>query len=96
MGKIYVGQTALTLTATVDQDVTGATCLIKYKKPDGTTGSFSATIVTAATGEIKYVVTSSSDIDQAGRWTFWGYVTFADTKVAAGESYKLMVYAEGD
>jgi len=96
MGKIYVGQTALTLTATVDQDVTGGTCLLKYKKPDGTTGSLPATIVTAATGVIEYEILLAKDIDQAGVWTFWGYVTFADTKVAAGESYKLMVYAEGD
>lgn len=95
MGKIYVGQTALTLTATVGQDVTGGTCLIKYKKPDGTYGSFAATIVTASTGVIRYVVQSVNDIAQVGYWVFWGYVTFSDGTVASGEAYRIKVYPEG-
>jgi len=95
MGKVYVGQTALTITATVSQDITGGTCLIKYKKPDGTTGSFPATIVTAATGVMSYTPVDEDDIDQAGNWTFWGYVTFADGSVAAGEPYKIKIYEEG-
>jgi len=95
MGKIYIGQTALMLTATVGQDVTGATCLIKYKKPNFTTGSFAASIITAATGEIRYTVETVDDIDQAGRWTFWGYATFGDGTVAAGEPYEREVYTEG-
>jgi len=94
MGKIYAGQTALTITVTVGQDVTGGTCLIKYQKPDDTCGSFAATIITASTGIIQYVVTSVNDIDQSGEWMFWGYVTFASGTVAAGEPYKELIYAE--
>ena len=95
MGKIYKGQTAVTLTATVKQDVTGATCLIKYKKPSGATGSFAASIITAATGVIRYTVTSASDLDEYGNWKLWGYATFSDGTVAAGEPYTLKVYQEG-
>ena len=95
MGKVYVGQTAVTITATVSQDVTGATCLIKYKKPDFTTGSFAATIITAATGVISYTVANITDLDQGGRWYFWGYVTFTDGTVAAGEPYVRTIYTEG-
>ncbi len=92
MGKVYKGQTALTITATVGQDVTSATCLIKYKKPDETLGSFAATIITAVTGVIRYTITSASDIDQAGNWVFWTQVTFSDGTIANGEEYVVTIY----
>lgn len=95
MGKIFAGQTALTLTATMNQNVTDATCLIKYRKPSGATGSFVAGIVTAATGVIEYAITAATDIDEAGIWTFWGYITFSGGTVAAGEPDQLEVFTEG-
>ena len=95
MGKIYIGQIGVQLTATVSQDVTSATCLIKYKKPDGETGSFAATIVTAATGVIRYTTDDADDLDQAGVWIFWGHVAFSGGNVAAGEPYKEYIYDEG-
>ncbi len=95
MGKVYEGQTALSITATVGTDITGSTCLIKYLKPDGAEGEFDATIITAATGVIRYTVESENDIDQDGQWTFWGHVTFSDGTVAAGEPYKRYIYKEG-
>lgn len=97
MGKVFVGQTALDIVATVGQDITGATALlIKYIKPDlTTTGEFNAVISDAATGEITYTVTSENDIDQPGNWKFWAHVTFSDGSYAAGEIYKQKVYTEG-
>lgn len=95
MGKVYKGQTALMLTAKVKEDVTGATCLIKFRKPSGALGSFVASIITAATGVIRYVVTSASDIDQSGRWRFWAHVTFSDGTIAVGEPYTYKFYDEG-
>lgn len=96
MGKFYVGQTALTIERTVGQDVTGATCKIKYKKPNGDTGSWDAEIVTAAIGVIKYEIADASDIDMAGDWTVWAYVTFADGNSAPGETTIITFYNEGD
>ena len=96
MGKIYKNQTALKLTTTVSQDISGAACLIKYRKPSGVTGSFSAAIEDAATGVFSYTVTSANDIDESGKWRFWGYVTFRGGKVAPGEVYKKQVYNEGE
>ena len=96
MGKVYVGQTALTITLTTGEDATDATCKIKYKKPNGDTGAWDATIVTAATGVIRYSVASSTIIDQAGEWTVWAYITFNDATVAAGEPLKFTVYNEGE
>lgn len=96
MGKVYVGQTALTLTATVHENITGATSLLmKYTKPDGSTGSFVGTPTDASAGSFEYDITSADDIDQAGKWFFWGYVTFSDGTTVAGEPYSHTFYAEG-
>ena len=49
---------------------------IKYRKPDGTTGSFTGTAETKAAARskerfgAKYVTSSASDLDQAGEWEF--------------------------
>lgn len=95
--KIYVGQTKVYFEATVSQDVSAGTCLIKYTKPSGATGSWSASIITAATGVIRYTVPvgATTILDEAGNWTLWGYVTFSDNRVAAGEPYTVKVYVEG-
>lgn len=96
MGKIFTGQTDLTIKATVGVDITGATAtLIKFKKPTNETGDFTASIEDAALGIIKYEIQAVTDIDQYGAWTFWAHVTFADGDVAAGESFKVQVFQEG-
>lgn len=95
MGKIYQAQTKLRIQLTVGQDITSATCLIKYKKPSGVTGSWSASIGTASTGVIYYDVASADIIDEAGEWSLWAYITFSDTKVAAGEPCVMNVYSQG-
>lgn len=96
MGKIYIYQTALDIEATLGCDITGATSLlIKYKKPNGDTGSFAATSTDDENGVIEYQVSSADDIDQSGIWVLWGYVTFADGRYAAGEPYSITVNREG-
>ena len=96
MGTLYVNQTALAIKARVWVDITGASeLLIKYKKPDGTEGSFTAVAIDNENGIIQYSVTSEDDINQAGRWTFWAYVTFADGKSAPGEVVEHWFYPEG-
>lgn len=96
MSRIYVGQTALYIEAKVHQNITGATSLlIKYRKPDGTTGSFPAVSTDNTNGYLRYNVSSEDDVNLAGRWVFWGYVTFADGKSAAGEPKEQWIYPEG-
>lgn len=96
MGKIYINQTALEIIVTVGIDITGALALlIKYTKPDGTSGSFNAVSTDDTNGIIKYEIDSSSDIDQAGLWHFWGHITFSDGSFAAGESHEEIIYLEG-
>lgn len=97
MGRIHVGQTALSFVATVSQDITGADpVLIKYIKPSGTTGSFTATITDALTGEITYVVENVSDVSEYNNWILWAHITFASGKVAAGKATQIKVFKEGE
>lgn len=96
-GKVYVGQTALALRLKAEVDLTYVTtALIKYKKPDGTIGSWIATKYDIVKGIIEYLIKSVSDLDQRGIWTFWTHLTFADGNVAPGEAIEEMIYAEGE
>ena len=96
MGKIYVHQTALTIKLTVGVDITGATPVVKYQKPSGATGEWSATIVDAANGVIKYDISSPSDINETGTWVFWADITFASGEWAPGEATEMYVYSPGE
>ncbi len=95
MGKVYVNQTKLKIELLVSADITNTTCTIKFIKPDKTEGYFDATIDDATTGLISYTISDATDIDQAGRWTFWAYVIYADLKVIAGESSLVEIYEQG-
>ena len=97
MSKIYVGQTKLRLKVDTGLDSTDHAALtaqvIKYIKPDATTGSFTATAGTAP--YIYYDTINVTDLDVGGVWTMWAYCTFAGPLVAAGEAEKIMVSIEG-
>lgn len=96
MSKIHVGQTKLDIEVYLGQDITGQQeAIIKYVKPDNTTGSFTATVIDETVGHIRYEVANASDLDQSGDWTFWGHITYTDGKVIAGEARKEKIYAEG-
>jgi hypothetical protein len=97
MGKVYVNQTAFTVRLTTGENIAGATeLLIKYIKPDGTTGSWVATENDATEGIIEYTMADADQLDQVGWWTFWAYVTFSDGSIGAGEPVKKYIHAEGD
>jgi len=94
MGKIYIGQTALRFELTTDIDVNGATCRIKYKKPDGAIATWSGIISDPDRGIFYYDV-QAPDLDQAGDWVLWAHVTFNDDTYAPGEPNTIEVYEEG-
>lgn len=97
MAKIFVGQSALRFEADTNVDITGASAtLIKYKKPDDTTGSFTATISDAENGIIYYDVVNTTEIDQAGSWYMWAHVTFSDGRIAQGVTVRVRVFEEGE
>jgi len=77
-------------------DVT--TKLIKYKKPSGTTGSWTGTTLTGSetTGKIYKDFSSTDKFDEAGTWDIWAHLTFTDTRVANGAVVKYGVNNEGE
>ena len=96
MKHIYKNQTALRLSLDTQVDFeTGDSAAIKYRKPDGTTGTFTATIDENRDGIIYHDFTDSAELDQSGWWKFWAFVTFSDERTAAGKSVSVYVYEEG-
>lgn len=97
MGKVYINQTLLRLILLTEADLTNTTGLeIKYIKPDSdkTEGSFVASSSDKPKGEIYYDF-QSGDIDVAGIWKFWTYVTFTTGSVP-GEAVEIRFYNEGE
>lgn len=94
---VFAGQTALRIQLTCGQYVIDASAIkIKYQKPDGTTGEWDAEVdvevATAASGVIYHDVATDTELDVAGWWQFWAYVTFSDGRSAAGEKVRFKVY----
>ncbi|MCL2441075.1 MAG: hypothetical protein FWD14_04995 [Treponema sp.] len=95
MGKIFKGQTALRLTLKTFTDLEDIiSAVIKYRKPNGSTGEFNAAVSDVTKGVIFYECIEG-DIDATGWWVFWAFVTFADGRTAAGEAAKVYVWKEG-
>jgi hypothetical protein len=95
MGRIYAGQSALRIIMKTFIDLEGIiSALIKYRKPDGSMGSFTAGVADAAKGLIFHECIEG-EIDMAGWWVFWAFITSADGRTAAGETAKVYVWKEG-
>ena len=95
MNKIFCGQTALRITLKTFTDLEDCiSAIIRFCKPDGTTGEFAAAVGDTAKGVIFHECIEG-DIDVSGWWTFWAFVTFADGRSAAGEAAKVYVWNEG-
>jgi hypothetical protein len=95
MGRIFKGQTALRLTLKTFTDLEDIlSAVIKYRKPNGKTGEFSAAVGDSTKGVIFHECIEG-DIDVSGWWSFWAFITFADGRTAAGEAARVYVWQEG-
>lgn len=95
MGKIYKGQTALRITVKTFTDLEDIeNAVIKYRKPDGVEGEFSAAVSDMTNGIIFHECIEG-DLDLSGWWSFWAYITFSDGRTAAGEAAKVYIWNEG-
>jgi hypothetical protein len=94
VNRVYAGQSALRITVRTFTDLEGAEAAIRYRRPDGVTGEFAAGVVDTAKGVIFHEVIEG-EIDMAGWWSFWAFITFADGRTAAGEAAKVFVWNEG-
>jgi hypothetical protein len=95
MSKIFDGQTSLRIKVKTFTALTEAvSSIIKFKKPDGSSGYFNASITNDLDGVILHECIEG-DIDQSGWWSFWAFVEFEDGRTAAGEVEKVFVWEEG-
>ena len=95
MGKIYKGQSALRITVNTFVDLENIiSAVIKYRKPNGTQGAFSAGIADSAKGVIFHEVLEG-ELNITGWWVFWAFVIFTDGRTAAGEAAKVYIWEEG-
>jgi hypothetical protein len=95
MSRIFKGQSALRLTVKTFTDLEGIiSAVIKYRKPDGSTGEFPAGVGDETKGVIFHECIEY-EVDMAGWWAFWAFITFADGRTAAGEAAKVYVWKEG-
>jgi hypothetical protein len=96
MGKVYVGQTDLTIKLETGKNLAGITDVkITFRNPAGVLGSFPCVVVDSAKGIIQYAVTSINDLSVAGKWTFWAKITDTQGLVSIGEPYFYYVTKEG-
>jgi hypothetical protein len=95
MGKVFKGQTALRIVLRTFIDLDDViSAVIKYRKPNGKTGEFSAGVSDVGEGSIFHEITEG-EIDMSGWWAFWAFITFADGRSAAGETAKVFIWNEG-
>jgi hypothetical protein len=95
MGRVYAGQSALRISLKTYTDLEGiVSAAIRYRRPDGVLGSFPAGVSDSGKGVIFHECIEG-ELDLAGWWAFWAFVTFADERVAAGETAKVFVWEEG-
>ena len=95
MVRIYRKQSALRLTLKTFCDLDGViSAAIRYRKPDGKLGEFSAGVSDKDNGVIFYECIEG-DIDVSGWWAFWAFVAFEDGRTAAGQAAKVFVWEEG-
>ena len=95
MEKIFKGQTALRITLKTFTDLEDTIlAIIKYRKPNGLIGEFTAAVGDTAKGIIFHECIEG-DIDVSGWWAFWAFITFADGRTAAGEVAKVYIWNQG-
>ena len=76
--KHYIGEVGTDIVLDTGITITGATAIkIKYQKPDGTTGEWTAS--KNGTTKVQYTLLTGN-IDQAGVWTFQAYVEVSGGK----------------
>lgn len=95
MGKIFKGQSALRITLRTFTDLEDVlSAVIRFIKPNGKSGEFSAAVGDVSKGVIFHEVIEG-ELDFSGWWSFWAFITFADGRTAAGETAKVFIWNEG-
>ncbi len=79
LAKIYKGDIGQQILLDAGQDISAASLLqMKYKKPDGSTGTWAATLVGL---DSAYHNTILGDLDQTGNWEIQLYIELGVVKL---------------
>ena len=96
MAKIYKNQSNLRITAATGVNLTGALSLkIAYIKPSKSTGSWTATTLSATGGTMYVDMSTGQYMDESGFWHLYALVTFSDGRSAPGTGHREYVYNPG-
>jgi hypothetical protein len=95
MGKIYVGQN-YKVELTLEENITDAQSLkIMYKNPDGVVSEWTASVVDALKGIIKYDVLAAANT-MAGKFTVWAKITDVGGLIFIGQPSSYTIYKQGN
>ena len=96
MAKVFAGQSALKIRLTMVADLTDSTSVeVRYQKPDGTEGRWTATIEAPITGIIYYnVKVGDIAVSEYGEWLFWAWASFSDGRATMGEQIRRKFWQE--
>lgn len=94
MAQIFINQTALTFRLTIGENISDASrVLMRYRKPNGIEGYWTAVIEDAETGIVSY--NAVKGLDDTGFWTIWTYIYYNDGTVTTSMPIQFGVYLEG-
>ena len=95
MGRVYRTQNALRIIADTDVNLTSVLDQrIKYVDPDGTTGSYAASVLSVTGGTIYFDLVATLGVD--GNRKFWSWVKFSDGRTAPGKTDRHRIFREGE
>jgi hypothetical protein len=94
MGKIFIGQTDLTIQLKTFKNIANAQSVkIKYRKPNGILGEWTANIVDATNGIIDFNA-FAGQVDIAGNWTIWAKIVDENGLISIGETATFLANKE--
>lgn len=97
MGKKYTTQPVEVEISwdAADDPGTVSSAVIKYRKPDGTEGNWTA-VYSGNDRKVYYITATAETYTMKGPWTFWPVVTLSDGKTIPGEPIFEEIYNEGE
>jgi hypothetical protein len=97
MGKIYKGQTDLTIEVTLNFNITGfSSSLLIFRSPKGEEKIATTTsVLDSVNGVLKFTPDDDTFFDETGIWRCWAKCISSRGLICIGESSQFIIYEEG-
>ena len=98
MGKVYKGQTDLTIEVTVNFDLTDFnSAVLIFKSPKGIEKIANDTVVIdPIKGVLKFTPIDGTFFNESGSWKCWAKCVNSQGLISIGESAQFIIYEEGN